>query len=57
MLYAILMYHEEGVVESWAKEEDAALMAELPAGTSLEAREEAPLRTAKLARFRPTKTT
>ena len=29
MLYAILAYHEEGVVESWTKEEDAALMAEL----------------------------
>jgi hypothetical protein len=27
MLYAILAYHEEGVVESWTKEEDAALMA------------------------------
>ena len=29
MLYAILAYHEEGVVESWTKEEDAKLMAEL----------------------------
>jgi hypothetical protein len=29
MLYAILAYHEEGVVESWTKEEDAALMADL----------------------------
>jgi hypothetical protein len=29
MLYAILAYHEAGVVESWTKEEDAALMAEL----------------------------
>jgi hypothetical protein len=29
MFYAILAYHEEGVVESWTKEEDAALMAEL----------------------------
>ncbi|HEY0123685.1 MAG TPA: YciI family protein [Rhizobium sp.] len=29
MYYAILAYHEEGVVESWSKEEDAALMAEL----------------------------
>ncbi|PWK69939.1 YciI family protein [Aminobacter sp. AP02] len=29
MLYAILAYHEEGVVESWSKEEDEALMAEL----------------------------
>lgn len=29
MLYAILAYHEENVVESWSKEEDAALMAEL----------------------------
>ena len=29
MLYAILAYHEEGVVQSWTKEEDAALMAEL----------------------------
>jgi hypothetical protein len=29
MLYAILAYHEEEVVESWTKEEDAALMAEL----------------------------
>ena len=29
MLYAILAYHEEGVVESWTREEDAALMAEL----------------------------
>jgi len=29
MLYAILAYHEEGVVESWTEEEDAALMAEL----------------------------
>jgi hypothetical protein len=29
MLYAILAYHEEGIVESWTKEEDAAVMAEL----------------------------
>ena len=29
MLYAILAYHAEGVVESWSKEQDAALMAEL----------------------------
>ena len=29
MYYAILAYHAEGVVESWTKEEDAALMAEL----------------------------
>jgi hypothetical protein len=29
MLYAILAYHVEEVVESWTKEEDAALMAEL----------------------------
>jgi hypothetical protein len=29
MLYAILAYHEETVVESWTKEEDAALMSEL----------------------------
>ncbi|WJR67510.1 YciI family protein [Neorhizobium sp. CSC1952] len=29
MYYAILAYHAEGVVESWSKEEDAALMAEL----------------------------
>ncbi len=29
MLYAILAYHEAGVVESWTREEDAALMAEL----------------------------
>ena len=29
MLYAILAYHEEGVVESWTAEEDAALMTEL----------------------------
>ena len=29
MLYAILAYHEEGVVDSWTKDEDAALMAEL----------------------------
>ena len=29
MYYAILAYHEEGVVESWSKEEDAALMTEL----------------------------
>jgi hypothetical protein len=29
MFYAILAYHEEGVVESWTAEEDAALMAEL----------------------------
>lgn len=29
MYYAILAYHEEGVVQSWSKEEDAALMTEL----------------------------
>lgn len=29
MFYAILAYHEEEVVESWTKEEDAALMTEL----------------------------
>jgi hypothetical protein len=29
MLYAILAYHEEGIVESWTKEEDAAVMADL----------------------------
>ncbi|WFU00573.1 YciI family protein [Rhizobium sp. CB3171] len=29
MYYAILAYHEEGVVESWTEEEDAALMTEL----------------------------
>lgn len=29
MYYAILAYHEEGVVETWSKEEDAALMTEL----------------------------
>ncbi|NGN39526.1 YciI family protein [Mesorhizobium sp. CGMCC 1.15528] len=29
MFYAILAYHEEGVVESWTKEEDETLMAEL----------------------------
>ncbi|MEZ2132955.1 MULTISPECIES: YciI family protein [unclassified Sinorhizobium] len=29
MYYAILAYHEEGVVESWTKEEDAALMTDL----------------------------
>lgn len=29
MFYAILAYHEEEMVESWTKEEDAALMAEL----------------------------
>lgn len=29
MFYAILAYHEEEVVESWTKEEDSALMAEL----------------------------
>jgi hypothetical protein len=29
MLYAILAYHDEKVVESWTKEEDAALMSEL----------------------------
>ena len=29
MYYAILAYHAEGVVESWTREEDAALMAEL----------------------------
>ena len=29
MFYAILAYHEEGVVKSWTKEQDAALMAGL----------------------------
>ncbi len=29
MYYAILAYHEEGVVQSWSKEEDAKLMDEL----------------------------
>ncbi|MRG57589.1 YciI family protein [Phyllobacterium sp. SYP-B3895] len=29
MFYAILAYHEEEIVESWSKEEDASLMAEL----------------------------
>lgn len=29
MLYAILAYHAEGVVESWTDEEDAALMTDL----------------------------
>lgn len=29
MLYAILAYHAEGVVESWTEEEDAALMKDL----------------------------
>ena len=29
MYYAILAYHEEGVVESWSEEEDAALMTDL----------------------------
>jgi len=29
MYYVILAYHEEGVVQSWSKEEDAALMDEL----------------------------
>ncbi len=29
MYYAILAYHTAGVVESWCKEEDAALMSEL----------------------------
>jgi hypothetical protein len=29
MFYAILAYHEEQMVESWTKEEDAALMADL----------------------------
>jgi hypothetical protein len=29
MYYVILAYHEQGVVESWSKEEDAALMGEL----------------------------
>jgi hypothetical protein len=29
MLYAILAYHAEGVVESWTEEEDAALMTDL----------------------------
>jgi hypothetical protein len=27
MLYAILCYHDEGLVESWTKEEDAAVLA------------------------------
>jgi hypothetical protein len=29
MLYAILCYHDEDVVSSWSKEEDAAVMAKL----------------------------
>ncbi|CAD7040031.1 YciI family protein [Pseudorhizobium endolithicum] len=29
MYYAILAYHAEGIVESWSKEEDEALMTEL----------------------------
>ncbi len=29
MLYALLAYHVEGVVESWSKEEDETLMQEL----------------------------
>lgn len=29
MYYAILAYHEEGVVEAWSEEEDAALMRDL----------------------------
>lgn len=29
MLYAILAYHTQGVVESWTDEEDAALMTDL----------------------------
>jgi hypothetical protein len=29
MYYAILAYHAEGVVESWSREEDEALMADL----------------------------
>ena len=29
MFYAILAYHEESVVESWSKEEDASLMTDL----------------------------
>lgn len=29
MLYAILAYHEEGIVQSWTEEEDAALMNDL----------------------------
>jgi hypothetical protein len=29
MLYALLAYHEEHVVQSWSDEEDAALMAQL----------------------------
>ena len=29
MLYAILAYHESGIVESWSPEEDAALMNDL----------------------------
>ena len=29
MLYAILAYHAEGVVESWSEEEDATLMTDL----------------------------
>lgn len=29
MYFAILAYHEEGIVQSWSKEEDTALMANL----------------------------
>lgn len=29
MYYAILAYHEEGVVEAWSEEEDTALMSDL----------------------------
>src|ERR1044071_3027539 len=29
MLYAILCYHDEGLVGSWSKEQDAAVMAKL----------------------------
>jgi hypothetical protein len=31
MLYALLAYHEEGVVQSWSEAEDEALMARLDA--------------------------
>ena len=31
MLYAMLAYHEEGHVQSWSQDEDAALMVELNA--------------------------
>ena len=31
MLYVMLAYHDEGYVQSWSDEEDAALMAELSA--------------------------